>query len=302
MQPGASHPCAESPGQRPGASQLMPSYEDTERTAWEEATKVIEWFFADHEMRAARCEREVLDRLLSMEQVRTATIDTVRERIEYISVNGTNDQTRSFPTGSTVGDIGFGLGWYCAQVTNMYGEVLDPTSNVDEDDTVMVKENSGMVEVEEAQKLAARLQMEIEIVDLRTKCLCLAETETRIRVRVRERIAAGESRQRMDCFKRNILFPIRVAFLSCSAALHLRRGGDDSDLDQFSELIREFTPNSKGFQAVALDLEHAVEWMAVMRNALMKAHIFPRMVSNAQKKRRKRMKLLSCCSSDGDAS
>ena len=166
--------------------------------------------------------------------------------------------------------------------------LLDPTSNVDEDDTVMVKENSGMVEVEEAQKLAARLQMEIEIEDLRTKCLRLAETETRIRVRVRERVAAGESRQRLDCFKRNILFPIRVAFLSCSAALHLRRGGDDSDLDQFSELIREFTPNSKGFQAVALDLEHAVEWMAVMRNALMKAHIFPRMVSNAQKKRRSR--------------
>ena len=76
MQPGASHPCAVSPGQRPGASQLMPSYEDTERTAREEATKVIEWFFSDHEMRAARCEREVLDRLLSIEQVRTASIDT----------------------------------------------------------------------------------------------------------------------------------------------------------------------------------------------------------------------------------
>ena len=262
----------------------MPSYQDTERSAREEANKVIEWFLCDHELRAESCEREALDRLLSVEQVRTATIHARTQTIEYFRLDGTSDgNPHSFLVGSTVGDIGLLLGWFCAKVITMYGEVLDPTSNADENETVMVMENSGMIDVEEAQKLASCIEMVMGIVDLRTKCQRLAELETRITVSVRERIAEGESRLSIGFFKRNILFPIRMAFLHCCAALHVRGGGDDADLDQFSGLIREFTPNDKDFQARfpnSPSEDRETEWISQMRNALIKAWIFPRMVSN----------------------
>lgn len=191
----------------------MSSYGATKRTAQEEANKVIEWFLADHEMRAVRREQDVLKIL----------------------------RTNITP------------GW----------------------------QNSRLIQAEEARELAKRIRREIGIVDLRTKCQCLADTETRMTIRVRERIAAGESNQRMDCFKRNVLFPIREAFLSCSAALHVSRGGDDSDLGQFSTLIREFMPNRQAFQGDVVD-----QWMAVMTNALIKARIFPSMESNGEKRRK----------------
>ena len=191
----------------------MSSYGATERTAQEEANKVLEWFLADHEVRAVRCEQDVLKIL----------------------------QTNIMP------------GW----------------------------QNFRLIQAEEARELAKRIRREIGIVDLRTKCQCLADTETRMTIRVRERIAAGESDQRMDFFKRNVLFPIREAFLSCSAALHVSRGGDDSDLGQFSTLIREFKPNRQAFQGDVVD-----EWMAVMTNALIKARIFPSMESNGEKRRK----------------
>ena len=191
----------------------MSSYGATKRTAQEEANKVIEWFLADHEMRAVRREQDVLKIL----------------------------RTNIRP------------GW----------------------------QNCRLIQAEEARELAKRIRREIGIVDLRTKCQCLADTETRMTIRVRERIAAGESNQRMDCFKRNVLFPIREAFLSCSAALHVSRGGDDSDLGQFSTLIREFMPNRQAFQGDVVD-----QWMAVMTNALIKARIFPSMESNGEKRRK----------------
>ena len=191
----------------------MSSYGATERTAQEEANKVLEWFLADHEVRAVRCEQDVLQIL----------------------------QNNIMP------------GW----------------------------QNFRLIQAEEARELAKRIRREIGIVDLRTKCQCLADTETKMTIRVRERIAAGESDQRMDFFKRNVLFPIREAFLSCSAALHVSRGGDDSDLGQFSTLIREFKPNRQAFQGDVVD-----EWMAVMTNALIKARIFPSMESNGEKRRK----------------
>ena len=191
----------------------MSSYGATERTAQEEANKVLEWFLADHEVRAVRCEQDVLQIL----------------------------QNNIMP------------GW----------------------------QNFRLIQAEEARELAKRIRREIGIVDLRTKCQCLADTETKMTIRVRERIAAGESDQRMDFFKRNVLFPIREAFLSCSAALHVSRGGDDSDLGQFSTLIREFMPNRQAFQGDVVD-----EWMAVMTNALIKARIFPSMESNGEKRRK----------------
>ena len=191
----------------------MSSYGATERTAQEEANKVLEWFLADHEVRAVRCEQDVLQIL----------------------------QNNIMP------------GW----------------------------QNFRLIQAEEARELAKRIRREIGIVDLRTKCQCLADTETKMTIRVRERIAAGESDQRMDFFKRNVLFRIREAFLSCSAALHVSRGGDDSDLGQFSTLIREFKPNRQAFQGDVVD-----EWMAVMTNALIKARIFPSMEGNGEKRRK----------------
>ena len=191
----------------------MSSYGATERTAQEEANKVLEWFLADHEVRAVRCEQDVLQIL----------------------------QNNIMP------------GW----------------------------QNFRLIQAEEARELAKRIRREIGIVDLRTKCQCLADTETKMTIRVRERIAAGESDQRMDFFKRNVLFRIREAFLSCSAALHVSRGGDDSDLGQFSTLIREFKPNRQASQGDVVD-----EWMAVMTNALIKARIFPSMESNGEKRRK----------------
>ena len=185
--------------------------------------------------------------------------------------------------GSKVGDIGLGLGWCCAEVVNMYGEVLDPKSNADEDDTVMVRENSGIIELAEAQELAERMQRGLGIMDQPTKCHHLADIETRITERVRERMdflsySAAEylPNGKHHRFQKQMLFNVRMAFLSCSAALHLRSGGDESDLDQFSTLIHEFTPDSRS----------QAEWMAVMRNALLKSCIFPSMLTNSQRQRR----------------
>ena len=136
-------------------------------------------------MRAIRCERDVLDRLLTIEQVRTARIDTEQSTIEYLSFDGTIDGPQSFPMGSKV----------------------------------------------------------------------------------------------------------RMAFLSCSAALHLHRGGHESDLDEFLALIREFKPDNRA----------SGEWMAVMLNAFQKAAIFPS-TRESSRKRQRRSELLSSCSSDSDAS
>ena len=125
--------------------------------------------------------------------------------------------------------------------------------------------------------------------DLLTKCEHLADIETTIAARVRDRIdslsySAAESFpngqlhpfDRFSAQRKYILFNVRMAFLSCSAALHLRSGGDESDLDQFSTLIHEFTPDSRS----------QAEWMAVMRNALLKSRIFPSMLTNSQRQRR----------------
>ena len=151
-----------------------------------------------HRMRAIRCERDVLDRLLTIEQVRTARIDTEQSTIEYLSFDGTTDGPQSFPMGSKVGDIVLGLGWSCAEVV--------------------------------------------------------------------------------------------VGFLSCSAALHLHRGRHESDLDEFLALIREFKPDNR-----------ASEWMAVMLNVFQKAAIFPS-TRESSRKRQGRSELFSSCSSDSDAS
>ena len=92
----------------------MSSYGSTERTAREEANEVIEWFFTNHEMRALRCEQDVLNTLLAIEQVRRAVIDTGCGCIDYFTIDGTFDKSYSFPMGLTIGGTGFGLGWYCA--------------------------------------------------------------------------------------------------------------------------------------------------------------------------------------------
>ena len=242
-----------------------------------------------HRMRAARCERDVLDRLLFLGQVRTASIDTQQSTIKYLRLDGTTDRIQSFPMGSKVGDVGLGLGWYCAEVMNMYGEVLDPTGNADEDDTVVVRENSAILELPVAQELAAWMQMGLEYTDLPVKCQHLADIESRIAAQVRERMnfltnriysAAQKlsNRQLIDSLG-NILFNVRMAFLSYSAALHLHRGGDESDLDEFSTLIRAFMPNNRA----------QGEWMAVMLNAFQKSHIFPSTPSKTRKRRRRRL-------------
>ena len=88
-----------------------------------------------------------------------------------------------------------------------------------------------------------------------------------------------------------MLFKVRMAFLSCSAALHLHRGGHESDLDEFLALIREFKPVNRA----------SGEWMAVMLNAFQKAAIFPS-TRESSRKRQRRSELLSSCSSDSDAS
>jgi hypothetical protein len=72
--------------------------------------------------------------------------------------------------GTKVGDIVLGLGWYCAEVVNRNGKVLDATSNAVGYDTVMVRENSCILELQVAQELAARMQMGLEITGLLTKC------------------------------------------------------------------------------------------------------------------------------------
>ena len=243
-----------------------------------------------HRMRAIRCERDVLDRLLTIEQVRTARIDTEQSTIEYLSFDGTTDGPQSFPMGSKVGDIVLGLGWSCAEVLDVYGEELDPTSNASGYNTVVVTKNSRILELPVAQELAASMQMGLEISELFAKCWHLADIETRITASMRERTGNLLNKRTLD-FKKNMLFKVRMAFLSCSAALHLHRGGHESDLDEFLALIREFKPVNRA----------SGEWMAVMLNAFQKATIFPSTRDSSGKGQR-RSELLSSCSSDSDAS
>ena len=252
-----------------------------------------------HRMRAIRCEREVLERLLTIEQVRTARIDTEQSTIEYLSFDGTTDGPQSFPMGSKVGDIVLGLGWSCAEVLDVYGEELDPTSNASGYNTVLVTENTRILELPVAQELAASMQMGLEISELFAKCRHLADIETRIAARIRERtdfLSCGAAEylpnKRTIDFKKNMLFKIRMAFLSCSAALHLHRGGHESDLGEFWALLREFKPDNRA----------SGEWMTVMLNAFQKAAIFPSTREyNFSRKRQRRSELLSSCSSDSDA-
>ena len=251
-----------------------------------------------HRMRAIRCERDVLDRLLTIEQVRTASIDTEQSTIEYLSFDGTTDGPQSFPMGSKVGDIVLGLGWSCAEVLDVYGEELDPTSNASGYNIVVVTENSRILELPVARELAASMQMGLEISELFAKCRHLADIETRIAARIRERmdfLSCGAAEylpnKRTIDFKNNMLFKVRMAFLSCSAALHLHRGGHESDLDEFLALLREFKPDNRA----------SGEWMAVMLNAFQKAAVFPS-TRESSRKRQRSSELLSSCSSDSDAS
>ena len=115
-----------------------------------------------HERRAGKCERDVLDRLLTIEQVRTASIDTQKSTIEYFRLDGTIPRSVSFPMGSKVGDIVLGLGWCYAEVINGDGDVLDPTSQANENAIVVVRENSGILILPEAQELAAFMQKGLE--------------------------------------------------------------------------------------------------------------------------------------------
>ena len=251
-----------------------------------------------HRMRAIRCKRDVLDRLLTIEQVRTARIDTEQSTIEYLSFDGTTDGPQSFPMGSKVGDIVLGLGWSCAEVLDVYGEELDPTSNASGYNIVVVTENSRILELPVARELAASMQMGLEISELSAKCRHLADIGTRIAARIRERmdfLSCGAAEylpnKRTIDFKNNMLFKVRMAFLSCSAALHLHRGGHESDLDEFLALLREFKPDNRA----------SGEWMAVMLNAFQKAAVFPS-TRESSRKRQRSSELLSSCSSDSDAS
>ena len=238
-----------------------------------------------HERRAAKCERDVLARLLSVEQVRTVSIDTQQSTIEYLQLDGTTHRTKNFPMGSKVGDVVLGLGWCYAEVINRDGEVLNPTSNADENHIVMVKENSGILTLPEAQELAAKMQKGLGIVDLPTKCRHLAEVESTISAIVRERIdslkySVPESRVRngqihpFDIFtaqRKYILFNVRMALLSYSATLHLERGGDETNFDEFLNLIREFKPDGLGAEG----------WMDLVRHAIVQSRIFPSMLSES---------------------
>ena len=238
-----------------------------------------------HERRAAKCERDVLARLLSVEQVRTVSIDTQQSTIEYLQLDGTTHRTKNFPMGSKVGDVVLGLGWCYAEVINRDGEVLNPTSIADENHIVMVKENSGILTLPEAQELAAKMQKGLGIVDLPTKCRQLAEVETTISAIVRERIdslkySVPESRVRngqihpFDIFtaqRKYILFNVRMALLSYSATLHLERGGDETNFDEFLNLIREFKPDGLGAEG----------WMDLVRHAIVQSRIFPSMLSES---------------------
>ena len=62
-----------------------------------------------------------------------------------------------------------------------------------------------------------------------------------------------------------------MALLSYSAALHLERGRDESNFDEFLNLIREFRPHSRA----------KAEWMDMMRNAIVQSRIFPSMLSES---------------------
>ena len=120
--------------------------------------------------------------------------------------------------------------------------------------------------------------------DLPTKCQHLADIETTIAARVRDRIdslsySAAESFpngqlhpfDRFSAQREYILFNVRMALLSYSAALHLERGRDESNFDEFLNLIREFRPHSRA----------KAEWMDMMRNAIVQSRIFPSMLSES---------------------
>ena len=68
-----------------------------------------------------------------------------------------------------------------------------------------------------------------------------------------------------------ILFNVRKALLSYSATLHLERGGDETNFDEFLNLIREFKPDGLGAEG----------WMDLVRHAIVQSRIFPSMLSES---------------------
>lgn len=118
---------------------------------------------------------------------------------------------------------------------------------------------------------------------LRNQCETLAMLEQQL-THLHQEIVRKAGKEAVKEFDEQILFPLRKAFLHRCASIYLLYDGDSTNLGEFSSRI------IKPIYEKAYGEESLKERMAQIRNALMKADIFPAMQSNNAKENQRRGK------------
>ena len=118
---------------------------------------------------------------------------------------------------------------------------------------------------------------------LKDQCQSLAMLEQHLTC-LHQRLCNEHGKEAVKEFDEKILFKLRRAFLH-RCAVYLLYDGDDTNLGEFSLLIRPIYEAAYGKGSNEL-----VQRMAQIRNALMKANIFPQMRSNNAKENQRRGK------------
>ena len=119
---------------------------------------------------------------------------------------------------------------------------------------------------------------------LQNQCRSLAILEQDL-TRMHHSICNEHGKEAVKDFDEQILFKLRKAFLHRCASIYLLYDGDETNLGEFSLLIRPIYEAAYGKGSNEL-----VQRMAQIRNALMKANIFPQMRSNNAKENQRRGK------------
>ena len=119
---------------------------------------------------------------------------------------------------------------------------------------------------------------------LYNQCVSLAMLEQHL-TSLHQRICREHGKEAVKGFDDQILFKIRTAFLHRCASIYLLYDGDETNLGKFSLVMKPIYEAAYGEESKELK-----ERMAQIRNALMKAQIFPLMQSNNAKENERRGK------------
>ena len=119
---------------------------------------------------------------------------------------------------------------------------------------------------------------------LQDQCRSLAMLEQHLTC-LHQRLCNEHGKEAVKEFDEQILFKLRKAFLHRCASVYLLYDGDETNLGEFSLLIKPIYEAAYGEGS-----KESKERVAQMRNALMKANIFPFMQSNNAKENQRRGK------------